>query len=126
MKGPGLLLVLLALAGAISASTGACNDQGACPAKAAVMPGGACSGDQLQCPFDLTTESAACDSTTTVIASSCTCTQGAWACPSPFNCDGGAPATEDGAAPADGAADGASEAETVDAGAADALVEAAP
>ena len=75
---------------AVITAFGACNQEGDCPAKGTVMPGGSCTSDALQCAYDLQTPSPACDGTSTTIASSCTCTSGAWACPSPLSCgDGG-------------------------------------
>ena len=85
-----------------AAAGGACNTQGSCPAKEIIQPGASCSDDQLQCAFDLATPSAACDGTTT-IPSSCTCTKGAWSCPSAFACEGGAgDGGEDGPSPETG------------------------
>ena len=91
----------------------ACNDLGTCPAAAAVTPDAACSNEQLQCEYDLATPSPSCNGTTTVIPSSCTCTDGAWVCPSAFDCDSGAAPSEDASA----SADGASEAAVADTGA---------
>ena len=69
----------------------ACNTgNGTCPDKAAVVAGGSCSDKALQCAFDLTTPAVACDGTSTVIETSCTCTDGTWACPSAVECDAGA------------------------------------
>jgi hypothetical protein len=95
------------LVAALVAALGGCNSgTGDCPPKASIQPGGSCSDDDLQCPYDLSTPSPACDGTTTTIPSSCTCTDGTWACPSPVVCGGGdAAATGDGGegdAPASG------------------------
>ena len=82
----------------------ACNAVGDCPAKASVTPGGPCSTDQLQCPYDLTTPGPTCNGSSSLgIASSCICTGGAWSCSAGF-CDGGADAAADGSpdAPASG------------------------
>jgi hypothetical protein len=85
---------------AVVGSLGACNSGTAdCPAKETIQPGGACSDDDLQCPYDLASPSLACDGTTTVLATSCTCTKGAWVCPDAVSCPGG-----DDAAPGDDAA----------------------
>jgi hypothetical protein len=81
----------------VAVASGACNDQGDCPAKESIAPGAACSDDQLQCAYDLATPSAACDGTSTTIASSCICTKGAWSCPSAYSCEAG---------PADGGDEG--------------------
>jgi hypothetical protein len=125
MRGLGLAVVLLGLAGAVSASTGACNQQGDCPAATAIKSGASCSDDQLQCPYSLSAGEAPC--------TSCTCTAGAWACPSDFTCgDGGTPPTSDGGPPdmseaaADdtGTGDAPSEAAPTDGGAADAPADA--
>jgi hypothetical protein len=78
-------------AAALLATAGACNTGlGDCPAKASIQPGGSCNDDLLQCPYDLMTPSFACDGTSTVINTSCTCTKGTWSCPSPAACDGSA------------------------------------
>jgi len=69
----------------------ACNNgTGTCPDKAGIVPGASCSDDTLQCAFDLMTPAVACDGTTTTIETSCTCTDGTWACPSAVECDSGA------------------------------------
>lgn len=69
----------------------ACNSgNGDCPDKVAVVAGASCSDDNLQCAFDLTTPAVACDGTSSVVATSCTCTHGHWSCPSAFECEGGA------------------------------------
>ncbi len=79
----GLLLVTAAVAG-----VGACNEVGDCPADAATIhDGDPCSGEGLQCAQDVTFT--ACDGTQQTIASSCTCTEGAWSCPSEPDCDAG-------------------------------------
>jgi hypothetical protein len=84
-------LPTLLFAVAIVASQGACNDVGTCPAAPEVKPGGACSGDTLECPYTLRTPSPACDGTTVQggIATSCICVSGTWSCPSPISCDAG-------------------------------------
>jgi hypothetical protein len=79
--------LVLAMASAV-ATFGACNQQADCPAKGAIVPNAACPGDGLQCPYDLQTPSPACDGTTTTLASSCTCTDQGWSCPSPVSCGG--------------------------------------
>jgi hypothetical protein len=102
-----LALALLVLASA-SGTFAACNSpQGDCPAKAAIVPGAACASDQLQCAYDLATPSLACDGTTTVIPSSCTCAAGAWSCPSPVECADAASPAEDGSASEDASQDAA-------------------
>jgi hypothetical protein len=88
----------------------ACNDVGSCPGKETITPGGACSGDSLECAYDLATPSPACDGTSTTIATSCVCTSGAWVCPSAVSCpsagdDGGAVADGQGEEGGDDAAD---------------------
>jgi hypothetical protein len=75
---------------AFTAVTACNNGTGSCPDKAAVVPGASCSDDNLQCAFDLTTPAVACDGTSTTIETSCTCTDGTWACPSAVECDSGA------------------------------------
>jgi hypothetical protein len=81
--------------GALTAFTSvtACNTgNGTCPDKAAVVPGGSCSDNDLQCAFDLKTPAVACDGTSTVIETSCTCTHGTWDCPPVLDCgEAGAP-----------------------------------
>ena len=82
----------------------ACNTgSGSCPDKAAVLPGASCSDNHLQCAFDLTTAGVACDGTSTVIETSCTCTDEAG------GDDGG-----DAAISEDAAADAADEADAHD------------
>lgn len=126
-RGLGLLLAL-ALTGAVSASAGACNQQGDCPAPTAIKAGASCGGDQLQCAYSLTTDDAAC--------TSCTCTEGTWVCPTDFSCGDGAAPSADGGATDDGAteasaddtgtgSDAPSEAAPTDTGTVDAPTEAA-
>ena len=65
----------------------ACNrGTGFCPAAEAIQPGAACDNDDLQCAYDLTSPSVACDGTSTVISTSCTCSNGTWSCPDPVDC----------------------------------------
>lgn len=79
-------------------AVGACNSgTGDCPRKAAVVAGASCSDEHLQCAYDLTTPAAECDGTSTVIATSCTCTDGTWSCPSATECESGASADDGGA-----------------------------
>ncbi len=68
---------------------GGCNDVGSCPAPETIMPGGTCSGDSLECAYNLPSPSPACDGTNTTIPTACTCTKGTWSCPSPIDCEGG-------------------------------------
>lgn len=75
------LVVVLALAG--------CTNQGDCPAKPAIAPGGACNDETLQCAYDLASPSQACDGSQTTLATSCICTDGVWQCPEPFGCGAG-------------------------------------
>ena len=84
------------------AAFGACNPQDDCPAKEAIVPDGPCSSDTLQCAYDLVTPSPTCDGTSVTLASSCTCTSGAWKCPSQVACGG---AAEDAATDEDAALD---------------------
>jgi hypothetical protein len=97
---------------------GACNNVGDCPT-AAITPGAACSGDNLQCPYTLDSPSPACDGTNVEggIATSCVCTSGTWVCPDPISCDtgdgGGDETTDDGGGEGsvdDGGGDGAGDA----------------
>jgi hypothetical protein len=104
-------LFVAAAAATALAATAACNSLGDCPAAAEVVPGGTCSGDQLQCAYTLSTQTAACDGVMTTVATSCTCSGGSWVCPTGF-CDAtttDAGASEggatDGVAPSDGASD---------------------
>ena len=118
------LVVSLGIVGAVAvaslatfSSVTACNHgNGTCPDKAAVVPGASCSDETLQCAFDLTTPAVACDGTSTVIETSCTCTDGTWACPSAVECDGGAAESEAGeeAGEEAGTDDGGTEASTDD------------
>jgi hypothetical protein len=119
--------MLLAFGAAVSASTGACNQQGDCPAPTAIQAGASCADDQLQCAYSLSADQAPC--------TSCTCAGGSWVCPSNFTCgDGGGPGG-DGAPPEDGAVeatpndtgsdDAPSEATMIDAPSEAALVDAA-
>jgi hypothetical protein len=78
------------LALGVALACGACNSVGTCPAPGTITNGVSCSGDTLECPYTLQTPSPACDGTSTQLATSCVCTQGAWACPDPVDCgDGG-------------------------------------
>lgn len=91
MRAYGLLPIgiLCGLVGFVALD--ACNSgNGDCPAKESITPGGSCSDDHLQCAYDLTTPNAVCDGTSTRIATSCTCTDGTWACPEAFECEAGA------------------------------------
>ncbi len=58
-----------------------CSGRGSCPPHGEMMTGATCHGDQLQCPYDVTIT--ACDGTSQVITSSCSCNNGRWACPDP-------------------------------------------
>ena len=90
--GVGILIALGAV-GAVSA----CNSgTGDCPDKIAIVEGASCSDEHLQCAYDLMTPAVACDGTHTVIATSCTCTDGTWSCPSAVECDSGASADDGG------------------------------
>jgi hypothetical protein len=73
---------------AVALAVAACNDVGTCPSADSVSPGAACSGESLECAYTLQTPSPACDGTMVEggIATSCVCTQGTWACPSPVDC----------------------------------------
>jgi hypothetical protein len=84
-----LAAVLAAIAVSGAGALGGCNDVGSCPAPAAITPGGSCSGDSLECAYDLPSPSPACDGTNTTIPTSCVCTKGSWVCPSPVSCEGG-------------------------------------
>jgi hypothetical protein len=97
------------LAVSIAALTGACNNVGDCPAPSSIAPGGACSGDNLECPYVLQTPSPACDGTDVAggLATSCTCTGGTWACPSPVSCDTGGAGDDGGGGDAEMGADDA-------------------
>lgn len=83
---------------ALAVALGACNDVGDCPADTAITAGGSCSGDSLTCPYTL--QSSQADGVT--CATSCTCTEGSWACPDPSTCvpaagdDGGGTGGDDG------------------------------
>lgn len=83
--------VVVSVAAAAAFALGAaCNSgAGACPSADSVQPGASCDDEHLQCAYTLATPSAACDGTSTTIASSCTCTHGSWACPDPIACDAG-------------------------------------
>ncbi len=87
----------------------ACNTIGDCPAASEIVPGGACSGNTLQCAYTLDTQTVACDGTLATIATSCTCVGSVWVCPTGF-CDGGPSdaAATDGAASDGAATDGSS------------------
>jgi hypothetical protein len=84
-----LALAVCAIGTVFAGTVGGCNNVGSCPAKETIMPGGPCSGDSLECAYDLATENPACDGTNTTIPTSCTCTKGAWVCPPPASCEGG-------------------------------------
>jgi hypothetical protein len=92
MKTTYALFVLPFLALGLFAGLGACNSgTGNCPAKETIQPGASCDDEHLQCAYDLATPAPACDGTSTTISSSCTCTNGTWACPDPVACEAGAP-----------------------------------
>lgn len=96
-RGLSLVAVL-----SVGVAAGACNDIADCPSPKGIRPNASCSGDQLQCPYDLP----ASDGTTT--ATSCTCSSGSWSCPSESADDASAggddgPAAPDGGAAADSA-----------------------
>lgn len=87
-----ILLPIALLCGVVGfVALDACNSgNGDCPAKESIAPGASCSDEHLQCAFGLKTPNAACDGTSTAINTSCTCTNGSWACPDPFVCEAGA------------------------------------
>jgi hypothetical protein len=95
-----LAISLLACLGAAIAAAphAGCNDVGDCPAATAIVPGGSCSGDNLECPFTLQTPDPACDGTMVQggVQTSCVCTGGIWACPDPVSCGDGGPTGDDG------------------------------
>jgi hypothetical protein len=98
MKRPAIsALLCLCVAIAVTAHAG-CNDVGDCPAATAIVPGGSCSGDNLQCPFTLQSPSPACDGTMVQggVQTSCVCTDGTWNCPGPASCDEGGTSGDDG------------------------------
>jgi hypothetical protein len=99
------MAIVWAAIAASAVGVAACNDVGNCPAPSAIVPGGSCSGDNLECPFTLETPSPACDGTTVEggLPTSCTCQGGHWSCPSPVSCDAEAP---DGSTFDDGSSDG--------------------
>lgn len=110
-----LVVPAAALAVSLLALQGACNNVGDCPATSAIVPGGACKGTHLECPYTLQTPTPGCDGTNVDggIATSCICTDDVWVCPAPVSCDtdagtdaGDDGATDDGATD-DGATDGA-------------------
>lgn len=83
--------VLFVLAYALVAPVvAACNavPPGDCPDPSAIVPNGACSGDNLECAYTLQSPSPACDGTQVDggYASSCTCMSGSWVCPAPVVC----------------------------------------
>ena len=92
----GAMIAVVASLVAFSALEACNSGNGDCPEKVAVVPGASCSDEHLQCAFDLTTPAAACDGTSSVIETSCTCTKGNWSCPDAIQCDGGADAAEAG------------------------------
>jgi hypothetical protein len=93
MKRFSLLWITLVV---LAAPVGGCNDVGDCPSPDAITPGGACRGDNLECPFTLQTDPPACDGTSLEggLATSCVCQNGTWSCPSPVSC--GTSSTDDG------------------------------
>jgi hypothetical protein len=76
--------IFLPLCAVIAVAITACNNVGSCPSS--ITPGGSCSGDNLSCPYTITSQS----SSSTCqpfndggpVATSCTCTKGTWVCPS--------------------------------------------
>jgi len=115
------------MAASILAVEGACNNVGDCPSASSIHPGGSCNGDYLECPYTLQAPSLACDGTAVEggLETSCVCTKGTWACPSPVSCEagpsdeGGGPPEVDGAAEAGG---GDSASDTGDTGGNDSTV----
>ncbi len=95
-----------------------CNNPGNCPAATQVVPGGSCSGDNLQCPYTLAPAGAAADAG---VATSCVCTGGKWSCPS--SGDGGDDGSAADGGGDDGSPDAAGEASLGDAAAPDAPVD---
>ena len=74
--------ILMPLCAVIAVAIAACNNVGTCPST--ITPGGSCSGDNLTCAYTIKSGSAACSSIAVdgSVATSCTCTSGAWVCPS--------------------------------------------
>jgi hypothetical protein len=86
-RGASLALGLV-FAGLV-AGAGACNTGlGDCPATSTIKPNGPCTDDNLECPYDLSSQPASCNGTLTTIKTSCVCTKGTWSCPPPVNCSG--------------------------------------
>ena len=100
-------IILLAVA-AVGVLLGGCNDVGSCPSASAIVPGGSCTGDSLECPYVMESPSPACDGTTAEggLATSCVCSSGTWSCPSPVTCDS---TGDDGGDDGGGGGDAASE-----------------
>lgn len=88
------VIASLSLLGAVGVGVACNSGTGDCPDKTAIVEGASCSDEHLQCAYDRTTPAVACDGTHTVIATSCTCTDGTWSCPSDVECDSGASADE--------------------------------
>jgi hypothetical protein len=80
---------LIPLGAAIALVVAACNNVGTCPTT--ITPGGSCNGDNLECPYTIQTTSSACSSLEVdgAVATSCTCNDGVWQCPSCTGDDGG-------------------------------------
>ncbi len=72
----------------------ACNNVGTCPSPSSVKDGASCSGDNLTCAANIDSTCGTSDDGG-VAQTSCTCTNGVWACGVPLSCatDGGDDAT---------------------------------
>jgi hypothetical protein len=77
------LYVLLGLLGAGAALVAGCKDNNTDTCPATFNDGDACDSTDLECPHDVTVTG--CDGTVSKVASSCTCTEGKWACTDPGN-----------------------------------------
>jgi len=104
----GLVPALFAAA-VLGVALGACNDVADCPSPSSIHPNGSCSGDHLECPYDLVTPGAEATET------SCTCVSGSWSCPTPPE-DDAAGASDDGSAQAEGETGPDSDTASADAG----------
>jgi len=99
--------IFLPLCAVIAVAIAACNNVGSCPSS--ITPGGSCSGDKLTCPYTITSQSssATCQPFNDggPVATSCTCTEGTWVCPSCGDDGGGGGDATIGDGEADGGGD---------------------
>jgi hypothetical protein len=120
--------LFLPLSVVIALAIAACNNVGSCPST--ITPGASCSGDNLSCPYTITSQTASstCQGFNDggPVATSCTCQGGIWACPSCAEDGGGGDATVEGGGDAEPDGGGDATIEGGEEGATEAAIEAGP